>query len=66
MRTAIDTTARVIFETWGGPWAVAPEFRKAQARIEASKVLEALLNDAAASQELILILTDGSNHAAIS
>lgn len=53
METAIEIAAKTIFETWGGSWATAPEFRREQARKEALSALETVRNDPIASEELI-------------
>jgi hypothetical protein len=56
METAIEAAARVIFETWGGPWTTAPEFRREQARKEALSVFEAIKANQGARDELMEFL----------
>lgn len=48
---AVEVAAKVIYETWGGPWAIAPQFRRDQAGREASAILLALKQDPQAAQE---------------
>ncbi|RAS13515.1 hypothetical protein [Ensifer adhaerens] len=53
MERLIEQMASSIFESWGGPWRSAPEFRRAQARSEALKVLENIRSDEDARAEAI-------------
>lgn len=57
MNKAIETIAKISFESWGGPWATAPEFRRAQARKDALTILDGICKSEEAKRDLMLFLT---------
>lgn len=57
MEAVIETAAQTIFETWGGPWVQATEYRKHQARGEALKILEAIKSHPEQAAALVEFLT---------
>lgn len=59
---AVEVAAKTILETWGGPWAAASLGRKMEARKEASRVLEALRNNAQANREVVYYMLEGRVH----